>query len=148
MVWRGDFVVSKKCKSFVSATLSSLDPTLLSKSAYVVDDTATVIISNCSRNKLPQENNGVIVSGNTKNNVWQPNAAILQHPYYCCKPGNCRHRSNVNIHHGGCQRGQQMCHNLTPHNEFARWQKNPIHTCVLSISWASQWSWLATLPCC
>jgi hypothetical protein len=46
--------LENKCKSVVSTTLSSLDPTLPSKSAYVGNDIATVIISNCSRNKCPQ----------------------------------------------------------------------------------------------
>jgi hypothetical protein len=46
-------LLANKCKSLVSATLSSLDPALLSKSSYVEDDTTTVIISNCSRNQLP-----------------------------------------------------------------------------------------------
>jgi hypothetical protein len=48
-------VVANKCKSLVSATSNSLDPTPSTNAAYVENDTATAIILNCSRTKLPQK---------------------------------------------------------------------------------------------
>jgi hypothetical protein len=47
--------VANKCKSLVSATSSSLDPTPPTKAAYIENNTDTVIISNCSRTKWPQK---------------------------------------------------------------------------------------------
>jgi hypothetical protein len=55
MVWGGDIGDSKKIESLVSATLSSLDPTLPNKATYVENNTATVVTLNCSRMKWPQK---------------------------------------------------------------------------------------------
>ena len=44
-----------KCKSLVSATSSSLDPTPPTKATCEENDTATVVISNCSSTKWTQK---------------------------------------------------------------------------------------------
>jgi hypothetical protein len=122
--------VAHKCKSLVSATPSSLDPTPPTKATCVENDAATVIISNCSSTKLTQKLIAPSLAATARAMFGNPMPQYLTALMIAANQAIADTGATSIFIMEGTDMANKCIATSMPHNQFARWQKDPIHTCV------------------